>query len=160
LAALRDAGIGAIRWDITAPGEPPGALAEGAFDIALCAGNTFCLVHEPDEALRLVRRVRGWLGDGGIFAIDDVVTDTWRDVAEGYWQAGLSESGDQQLVWARGDNVIAIREDDRVDSDNWSVTTEDTPMRLWTWGELTLLARAGGIAGPRTSPLGSLILFS
>ena len=159
-AAVRDAGIDTIQWDFTAHDDPTPPIPDNAFDLAVCAGNTFCLLHHPDEAIRLVRRIRDWLDERGILAIDELVTDTWQSVADGDWQAGISETGDQQLLWSRGDNVIAVREADRVDENDWEINEHDTPMRLWSTGELTLLARAAGISGPRTSPLGSLILFS
>lgn len=156
--ALRGRGIEAHLWDFLAHENAP--IAPAAHDIALCMGNTLCLVHDPDDALRLMKRIRTWLDETGVLIIDDILTETWRDVASGDWQTGLSEDGSMQLLWADGDNVVALRDGENVNTDDWTIRPSDTPMRLWSRGELTLLARASGFDGPRTSPGGTLILFS
>lgn len=158
LSALRAKGARAVRGDfIGAPGEMG---VDGPFDAVVCMGNTFCLVHDVERAAELVRWIAGVLAPGGVFVIDDIVSETWADVAEGNWQSGVSEDGSMQLVWAEGDDVVAIREGDAVDEESWAIGPGDRAMRLWSWGSLGLLARAAGMAGPRTDASGCLIVFA
>jgi len=84
------------------------APAEGSWDAVLILGHTLLLFHDPVATHALLRRLRDVIHPDGALIADDPA-DLWRDVADGAWQAGLSEDGDAQLVWADGDNVIALR---------------------------------------------------
>jgi len=139
---------------------PIAPLGAARFDAVICMGNTFCLVHDVDAAVSLVGRIKDLLREGGLFIIDNIVGETWRDIASGNWQEGVSEDGSMQLLWAEGENVVALREGDAVDEASWEITDRDTRMRLWALGGLTLLALAGGLGRPRIVGEGSLILFS
>ena len=158
IGALRARGLAAHAWDFLS--DDPAPFEGGKFDLIVCLGNTFCLVHDVDDACALLGRLRAWLAPGGVFAIDDIVSDTWRDVASGNWQEGVSEDGDMQLVWAEGENIVALRTGERVDESSWSLTEADAPMRLWTMGELVLLARACGFSRPETVAGGCLIVLT
>lgn len=132
-------------------------LLDGPFDLVLCLGNTFMLVHEPEHAADLVSAIAARLSPGGAFCIDALCDDMWREVAEGYWQEGMSQDGSMQLLWQPGDNVIALRQGERVDPDDDAIAAGDTRFRLWTWGELRLLARLSGLIGPEQNTEGYLV---
>ncbi|MEM8834449.1 MAG: class I SAM-dependent methyltransferase [Planctomycetota bacterium] len=129
------------------------------FDAALCLGNTWLEVTDALDALTLARRVRTRLAPGGFFAIDCFVYETWRDVAEGNWQEGLSEDGSAQLVWGEGDAIIAWRTGDAVDPESWGLGASDRPVRLWDLGALRLLAHAAGFSDPEIRAGDHLILL-
>jgi len=156
--ALRDRGVRTVSADFI--NAPASAGIEGPFDLVMCMGNTFCLVHEIDRAIELACWVRSVLRDGGVFVIDDILRSTWSDIASGNWQEGVSEDGSMQLVWGAGDALVAVREGASVDEHSWSIRETDTPMRLWSRGALELLAVAGGLARPKTDPSGCLIVFT
>lgn len=141
----RDPRIDAHRADMLDPAWSPVSL--GPFDAAMCVGNTLMLVHEVDRAADLLARVRESVVPGGVLLIDDV-TAHWADVADGNWQSGVSEDGQTQLVWAAGDNVVALRHGDAVDERSWNVREGDRLHRLWSMGELRLLARVSGWLPP------------
>ena len=139
----------------------PTALAslDAPVDAALCLGHTFLLFSDPDDALALLASLRPVLAPGGFLAIDAFPRPLWREVAEGNWQEGLSEDGFLQLLWAPGDNVIALREGADVKPENWNFTPADAPLRLWTLTDLALLARAAGYAPPEEHESENLILL-
>lgn len=139
----------------------PDALAsiDAPIDAALCLGHTFLLFADPDQALALLRAVRPMLARGAFLAIDAFPRPLWREVAEGNWQEGLSEDGFLQLLWAPGDNVIALREGEGVRPDDWRISPDDVALRLWTLADLALLARAGGYAAPEEHESENLILL-
>ncbi|MEZ6210858.1 MAG: methyltransferase domain-containing protein [Phycisphaerales bacterium] len=78
--------------DITVHGAPP--------DAVLCLGHTFMLLTDPVAVLAMLTRIRCSLAGGGFFAIDAFCEPLWREVSEGYWQSGVAEDGQSQLVWA------------------------------------------------------------
>lgn len=158
VAICTDAGIDARLADALDPGalesiEPP-------FDAALCLGNTLLEFADPDAAIALLQGLERLLAPGGFLAIDAFAHSLWREVACGNWQEGLAPDADMQLVWAEADNVIALRVADAVDDDSWTLTSADKPLRLWSSGELALLARAAGWAKPTTHPDEHLILLT
>ena len=81
----------------------------------------------------------------------------WDDVAEGAWVTGVSEDGSWQMIWASGDAVIALRRDDRVDPDDWEIREDDRLLRLWSAGELALLAEASGWGTPESVDFRTLL---
>lgn len=121
---------------------------QDSYDIALIMGHTFMLVHEVERAIGLLQRVRTVVRPGGVVLVDVDCIETWRDIAEGNWQEGISEDGQWQLIWGEGDNVVAVRRGGDVDPDSWSFTEKDRVMRLWTMGELRLVALASGWGEP------------
>lgn len=127
------------------------------FQMALCLGNTFLLVHDVDRAATLLGRLRDLLRPGGAIYLDNFCAETWREVAEGYWQEGISEDGAMQLLWSPGDNVIALRRGEAVAETDDQVRPSDTLYRLWTRGELRLLARSCGLCGPEIDEAQHLI---
>jgi SAM-dependent methyltransferase len=137
--------------------QPWPASLDGPFDLVLCLGNTFMLVHEPDDAADLLAAVAARLRPGGAFCIDALCDEMWREVAEGYWQEGVAEDGSMQLLWRPGDNVIALRHGHDVDPDHDAIAEADALFRLWTWGELRLLARLSGLIGPEQDIEGYLV---
>lgn len=140
-------------------------------DVVLCLGNTFMLIHDPLHALALLRRIRAALRPAGRFVIDNIPGQLWPCVANGDWITGISEEvardddcGERsQLVWARDDNVFAIRRGDAIDPDSGAPRPDrgDQLARLWTMGELRLLAAAvPGFAEPVVDARANLIRFS
>lgn len=141
--------------------DPDADLAhpEGPADAVLILGNTLALFHDSLACADLFARLRPHLSEGGALYIDHLHTVVWREVREGYWQEGLSEGGDLQLAWDAGDCVVALRHegDDRFGRDG--LAPGDTPLRLWSWGALRLLARAGGFSDPQPLPEHHLVRF-
>lgn len=132
-----------------------GSVAQAAW----CLGNTFLHFHDVAAAAAMMRRLRDALGAPGWFAIDNLVGDVWRDVAEGNWQEGVSDDSAWQMVWGLGDEVVALRRGDRVDPDDWVIREHDRTLRLWSLGSLRLLAMASGWSGPDPDPTGALLVF-
>lgn len=143
------------------------SLAPGSISAALCLGHTFMLLHEPLDALRLLRTVRACMTPGAFLVIDDFPFDLWYEVSEGNWQAGIAEmeaedgSGTElwQMVWKPGDPVIALRRGDQVDPDEIEILPSDRLHRIYSMGELRLLAACSGFAPPERQPEAGLILF-
>ncbi len=121
-----------------------------AFDAALILGHTFMTVHDVEQAVGLMRRVHRVVRPGGVLVIDVDCMETWRDIAEGNWQEGISEDGAWQLVWGEGDNVVAVRRGDEVDPESWSIRERDRVVRVWTMGGLRLAAIASGWEKPES----------
>lgn len=119
------------------------------FAAVLCLGNTFLLLHDVERAVELMRRLCGLLPPGGCVYLDAFCAEMWREVAEGNWQEGVSEDGEMQLLWAAGDNVIALREGEAADETCEEIGPDDKLYRLWTLGELRLLGGLCGLAGPK-----------
>lgn len=141
--------------DDAVPLDVAGAPADGA----CCLGHTLMLFHRMVDAVRLMGRVRASVRPGGWFAIDAMCESVWADVAEGLWQTGVSEDGGWQMIWARGENIVALRRGEEVDASDWEVREGDRLLRLWTLGELDLLARATGWGAPEERPEEHLIVF-
>lgn len=132
-------------------------LLAASVDLVCCLGNTFCLLHDVDDALKTMRTWRCLLRGGGAIVIDDVPQDLWGELTEGNWTSGTSEDG-RQLVWADDDAVFALRQ--QVDTARTVPDEQDRRCRLWTMGALTLLATAAGAGLPRHEPEGAVIVFS
>lgn len=115
---------------------------EGQFDLIMCLGHTWMLQHDTIDAFNLFRAIDALLKPHGQFVIDNFPAELWPCVAEGSWIDGVSPDATSQFVWADNDNVFTIREDDRVDLDDQTIKDDDTLNRLWTMGELELLAYA------------------
>lgn len=139
----------------------------GTIEGALCLGHTFMLLHDPLDALNLLRVIRSLLGEGGFLAVDDFPVDLWYEVSEGNWQSGIAEmeaadgSGTElwQMVWKPGDPVIALRRGEEVDADEIEILPSDRLHRLYSMGELRLLAACSGFGEPKRLPGEGLILF-
>jgi hypothetical protein len=137
--------------DLSHPAGPPEAV--------LCLGHTLLTVHDPDDALSLFRRLRATVAPGAPLLVDNSPEELWSEISDGYWQAGLAETGDAQLVWARGDNVIAIRPRGEMDPDRETPDERDRRLRIWSLGELTLLGAATGWGRPEPLPEHALLRF-
>lgn len=120
------------------------AHPEGDAHAFLILGNTFLLLHDPIDALRLFQRLAHHAAPDASLILDNFPASLWREVAEGYWQEGISEDASMQMIWDHADPVIAIREDDQVDESDWTIRPSDTRLRLWSLTELRLLAHASG----------------
>jgi len=132
---------------------------EGDYDHVLCLGNTFMTVHDVDAAADLFERVVSHLRPAGSFVIDDFPHEMWREIASGNWQAGISEDGEMQLVFAPGEPVFALRRGGQVDESSWSPGPDEPLNRLWSMGDLRLLARLSGLEPPEHLPAPGLIEF-
>jgi len=137
--------------DLTVEDAPPHA--------ALLLGHTFLLLDDTVDALSLLRRLAGALVPGGVVALDDFCEPLWREVHEGAWREGVSDDGAMQMVWAPGEPVFTLRHGDAVDPDDWTIHPGERRMRLYSLGELRLLASAAGLAGPENDAGGALLLF-
>ncbi|TVQ76450.1 MAG: class I SAM-dependent methyltransferase [Phycisphaeraceae bacterium] len=145
--------------DFTDPGADL-AHPDGPAHAYLILGNTFLLLHNPIEALRLLQRLAEHAAPDAMLILDNFCASLWREVADGFWQEGVSEDTRMQMIWDAADPVIAIREDDAVNEDDWSIRPTDTRLRLWSLGELRLLAHASGQWGaPEVHEDDALIIF-
>lgn len=120
----------------------------GRFDLVCCLGNTFMLMADVDDAVRLLRKVRAALLADGSFVIDNLPHEYWPELTAGNWQSGLSEDGRSQLVWSQDDAVFAIRAGGDVDPDCWQLKASDIRLRLWTDGALRLACELSGLSRP------------
>ncbi len=136
------------------------AHPDGPAHAYLILGNTFLLLHDPLEALRILKQLAIHAAPDALLILDNFCASLWREVAEGFWQEGISEDMGMQMIWDTADPVIAIREDDAVDEHDWSIRPTDIRLRLWSLAELRLLAHASGQWGaPEVRPDDCLIIL-
>jgi SAM-dependent methyltransferase len=134
------------------------------FDVIACVGNTLLMLDDLIATLGLFRSTTRLLAPGGVFLIDDFAHELWADVADGLWQTGFSSDDPDdpelmQLVWAADDNVIALRQAAEVDPESHGITAGDRRLRLYSMGELRLLAHVAGLTPPNADARGHLIAF-
>lgn len=155
VAACRARGVSARLADML---DPAADLAHpaGLADAVVCLGNTFAQVSDIADALALLKRLRPLVRPDGLLAIDSI-SPVWDEVAQGNWQAGVSEDGQYELIWAPADAVVWF---DRTDG---TPDTQDPlcarPLRLWSLGALRLLAIASGWGEPVESAEECLTVF-
>lgn len=137
--------------DLTLDGAP--------VDCALCLGNTIMEVADVDAAAALFTRLHDALRPGGHVVIDNVCARYWPCVSDGMWISGVSPDRTEQIVWRGDDNVFALRRADAVDPLDCNVRETDRLVRLWTMGQLRLLALASGWRGPEPDETGELLVF-
>ena len=135
------------------------AHPDGSAQGVLILGNTLALFYDPVACCDLFVRLRAMLSDDGAIYIDHAHDGVWREVAEGNWQEGVSEEGDMRLVWGEGDPIVALRTEEDAKLGG-PIDIRDTPMRLWSWGALRLLAKGSGFSDPQALPEHHLVRFS
>lgn len=121
---------------------------DGPADAALLLGGTLAEIVDPLAAVSLFRRLRDVVRPGGWLALDGGMLEVWDDIAEGGWATGVSEDGQWQLIWVPGDSVVAIRRGEAVDANDWEIREDDRLLRLWSRGDLALLAESAGWGTP------------
>jgi len=62
-------------------------------------------------------------------------------------------------VFRPGDPVFALREGDSVDPGNWTIGPGERLLRLWSMGDLELLAMTAGLPPPQHLAGSRLIAF-
>jgi SAM-dependent methyltransferase len=129
------------------------------FHAVILLGNTFMTLVDVEAALKLLERVRRSLLPRGAFLIDDFPQELWPEVHSGNWVTGISSDGQQQMIWREGEPVFALRQGLQVDVESWSIKRSDRLFRLWTMGELRLLARIAGLSAPVHEPKHGLIVL-
>lgn len=141
---------------------PNEIIDRAPFDLITCLGNTWMLVHDPAHATTLLRNIISILDpEHGTFAIDNLPADLWPCLTSGNWQSGVSDDRESQIIWAPDDNVFALR----VGAENVdlyydeSFKKDDRLHRLWTIGELRLLAAAANGPDPHIDEESHLITF-
>lgn len=132
----------------------PEPLGDEPFDAALCLGHTFAEVHDVDAAADLLTRLEPRLAPHGALVIDDLPGVFWSHVADGSWQEGDSDDGRWSLRWAEDDTVVEITRRDAGGGDAGAGDAREVRetrrvVRLWSMGDLRLLARATGWSAPR-----------
>ncbi|MFG0257610.1 MAG: class I SAM-dependent methyltransferase [Phycisphaerales bacterium JB043] len=135
------------------------ALDHNRFDTITILGNTLMLVHDVDHAVELLTTLRMLIDDRGVLVIDAIPQMHWIEVSEGYWINGIDESGETEFRWAPDDNVFTLRKPGTGDDKNDGFHQDDRLHRLWTMGELSLLARASGWNPPTLSRRETLLVF-
>ncbi|MFK7960795.1 MAG: class I SAM-dependent methyltransferase [Phycisphaerales bacterium] len=130
----------------------PASWPEGPFDAVLCLGHTFMLLPEPGDAVAFLRaageRLDGGAGSDAAIWLDDLPGMLWPLLVTGDWIEGVSDDGEAQLLWERRDAVMALRRDQQVRPDDWTIGTSDVRWRLWTDGMFELAASAAGLSAP------------
>jgi len=130
----------------------------GPFDLITCLGNTWMLITDPMTALQTLKRITELLNPiHGIFVIDNFPEDLWPCVADGSWCNGISEDNSTQMVWETNDNVFTLRHGDAVNPNRPQIEPDDTRYRLWTMGQLRLLASQAGLQPPQIDRTAHLI---
>lgn len=127
------------------------------FDLICVLGNTFLTITDVNAGVALLRRTAACLTPTGVIALDNFPADIWAEVADGNWQQGISEDGSMQMIWPAGDTIVAFRTGEAVDPESWSISDRDTPLRLWTYGELNLAAQCAGLSPPHVDAAAHLI---
>jgi len=130
-----------------------------SFDAVCLLGNTIMTVVDVDDAANLFCRICEVLRPGGQFFIDDCPHDLWPELTEGHWQSGLSEDGSLQMVWDKADAIFALRAGDQVDPASWEFKPTDQPRRMWTMGDLRLIARLAGLSAPQHHPDAAVLVM-
>ena len=120
-------------------------------DAVVCCGNTLMLFAEIEQGVELLQLCRASLRTGGMVIIDDIPGDLWQELTQGRWCNGVNDEETLQLVWSNNDAVFAIRQGDQVQSDNWELGEDDRVLRLWTMGDLRLVARLCDLSPPEGS---------
>ncbi|MEE2819305.1 MAG: class I SAM-dependent methyltransferase [Planctomycetota bacterium] len=128
-------------------------------DAILICGQTLMLFADMDEAIELLFRCKERLSENGLVVIDDLPNDLWGELTQGRWMEGINEEGTMQLVWAKDDACFAIREGDAVQHDEWVLTDQDQPLRLWTMGSLRLIAKCAGLSAPEVQTEGAVLVM-
>ena len=128
-------------------------------DVIICCGQTLMLFAEIEQAIELFRQCKNALKEGGLLIIDDIPGDLWREVAEGRWSEGINHDRTMQMVWSSNDTIFAIREGDSVNDELWELSDFDRPMRLWTMGDLKLLAVCCDLSAPEVLIEGGILIM-
>ncbi|NRA36511.1 MAG: class I SAM-dependent methyltransferase [Planctomycetes bacterium] len=102
--------------------------------------------HSHLQATGLFHSASKLLLPGGLFIIDNCCTPLWMQVKEGLFADGISEDGNEQMLFLPGENRFAWRRGHEVDPDNWHVHENDRLYRLWSLNELMLAAAGAGLA--------------
>lgn len=131
----------------------------GQFDLVLCLGHTFMLLHEVDDAVACLAAARERLAPDGVLILDDLPGMLWPTVAAGDWPAGLAEDGSAQMTWAARDSVFAVRDRASIDAKHFEPGPRDRRCRLWTDGSLRLAARLAGFSDPEPAPRQCLLIM-
>jgi SAM-dependent methyltransferase len=131
----------------------------GPFDVVLCLGHTFMLLHEVDDAVACLVAARSRLAPDGVLILDDLPGMLWPTVAAGDWPAGLAEDGSAQMTWAARDAVFAVRDRASIDAERFEPGPQDRRCRLWTDGSLRLAARLAGFSDPEPAPRQCLLIM-
>lgn len=134
-------------------------VAEATFHAVCCLGNTMMTLADVDDAVAVVAQAAARLVDGGAFIMDDCPGEYWPELTEGRWTSGISEDGQMQMIWQSDDAVFALRSGLEVDPECWTLTERDRPLRLWSMGELRLVARAAGLSAPARRTGESLLVM-
>lgn len=141
----------------------PWPVTDRPFHMVTCLGRTFMQVHETNEAIALVRQIAGVMAGGlepGLFVIDNIPGELWPLVTDGSWCTGVAEDGSSQMVWDACDNVFAIRYGPAIRPESDHPDAQDiVRYRLWTMGELRLLAAVCGLRAPVVDVQAGLIWF-
>ena len=128
-------------------------------DAILICGQTLMLFADIDEAVELLTCCKEQLSEHGMLIIDDLPNDLWGELTQGRWMEGVNEEGTMQLVWAKDDACFAIREGEDVQQDEWGLTEQDRPLRLWTMGSLRLIAQCAGLSAPEVQVEGAVLVI-
>jgi SAM-dependent methyltransferase len=120
----------------------------GPFDVVLCLGNTFMLLHDPAAATEMLVRCAAELAPDGVIVLDDIPGEFLPEVESGNWADGISDDGSLQMIWSQDEAVFTIRSGEAVDETVWSFRDDDVLLRLWTDSTLAQVAEGAGLSGP------------
>ncbi|MBL1217054.1 MAG: class I SAM-dependent methyltransferase [Planctomycetes bacterium] len=141
----------------------PWPIGDQPFHLVTCLGRTLMQIHRMPDAVGLVQQIRETLvrhAQPGLFVIDDIPGELWPLVKEGSWCSGIAEDGSSQIVWDERDHLFTIRYGSAVRPGVEQLDAQDTERyRLWTMGELCLLAEVCGLDAPQVDERSGLIWF-
>ena len=120
--------------------------AEQHYAVITLLNNSLVCFHSHRQAWGLFSSVAKALKPGGLFILDNCCSVLWQQVKEGLFADGLSEDGQEQLIFAPGENRFAWRKGEAVEPDNWEITESDRLYRLWSLNEIALAAAGAGLA--------------
>jgi SAM-dependent methyltransferase len=128
-------------------------------DAIVCCGQTFMLLWDVDEAVETMKLFKASLRKGGVVILDDIPGDLWPEVSQGRWANGVNEDNSLQFVWDSNDAIFAIREGEDVDTDSWELKPDDRRVRLWTMGDLRLVAKLVDLSVPEVQVAGAILVM-
>jgi len=147
---------------ITQKNWPQEILEQSPYDLITCLGHTWMLITNTITAANLLKQIINILNPKtGKFVIDPTPANLWPCLTSGNWQSGIAEDNSTQIIWQKDDNIFALRQTpEEIDPDyQHEFKKSDRLHRLWTIGELNLLAHTANIPQPTTNEKANLIYF-
>lgn len=125
---------------------------EDRYAVITLLNHSLVCFHSHQQAWGLFQSVARALLPGGLFIIDNCCSVLWQQVKEGLFADGVSEDGQQQLIFLPAENRFCWRRGADVDADHWQITQADRLYRLWSLNEIALAVSGTGLASRCLDP--------